>query len=90
MAVSKSDLQSFVRSGGFAWPGGYPMALLMSDGEVIDSKSVRENYRTIRRAQRLSRSDCWTPAEVFIHWEGEPLTCAHSGRMIESAYGVPE
>jgi hypothetical protein len=23
-------------------------------------------------------------------WEGEPIVCAHSGRLIESAYGVPE
>lgn len=85
MAVSKSDLQSFVRSGGFAWPGGYPMGLLMSDGEVIDSKSARSMYRYIRRGT------CgWAAEAVFIHWEGEPIECAHSGRMIESAYGVPE
>lgn len=81
-----SDLQQFIRSGGYAWPGGYQCALLMLDGEVIDAQSARENYRLIRRA---TGSD-WTPVEVFIHWEGDPLTCAHSGREIPSAYGVPE
>lgn len=81
--MKHSDLQAFIRSGGFAWPGGYPCALLMADGEVIDAQAARENYRLIRRA--VSRD--WTPACVFIHWEGEPLTCAHSGRLIDSAYG---
>ena len=79
-------LKSFIRSGGWAWPGGYPCALLMADGECIDAKSARENYRLIRRQTGKD----WTAVDVFIHWEGEPIQCAHSGRMIESAYGVPE
>jgi hypothetical protein len=58
----------------------------MMDGEVIDARAARENYRLIRRE---SGSD-WTPLEVFIHWEGESLVCAHSGRAIESAYGEVE
>lgn len=62
------------------------MALMMLDGEVIDSKAARENYRLIRRETGRD----WTPIDVFIHWEGEPLICAHSGREIESAYGNPD
>lgn len=89
MPVSKSDLQQFICSNGYAWPGGYQCALLMSDCEVIDVQSARENYRAIRRATAGWR-DCWSAEAVFIHWEGEPIQCAHSGRMIESAYGVPE
>lgn len=81
--MKKDTLQQFIRSNGFAWPGGYLCALLMKDGEVIDAQAARENYRIIRRE---SGSD-WTPVYVFIHWEGEALICAHSGRAIESAYG---
>lgn len=81
--MKKSELQSFIRSGGFAFPGGYPLALLMLDGEVIDAKSARENYRLIRRETGRD----WIATAVFIHWEGAPLICAHSGRAIESAYG---
>lgn len=84
--MNTNDLKQFIRSGGFAWPGGYPCALLMADGECIDAQSARENYRQIRRA--TSRD--WTPEAVFVHWEGEPITCAHSGREIDSAYGVPK
>ena len=84
--MNRAKLQEFIRSGGFAWPGGYPCALLMSDGEVIDAKAARENYRLIRR----KTGPDWTPVDVFVHWEGEPLFCAHSGREIPSAYGEAE
>lgn len=89
--MKKESLQEFIRSGGFAWPGGYPCVLLMKDGEVIDAQSAKENYKRIRQAQK---NECpwwidaeWTPIEVFVHWEGEALYCAQSGRKIESAYG---
>lgn len=89
--MNKDSLLSFVRSGGWAWPGGYPCALLMADGECIDAQAARENYRQIRRAMRDPHyARDWTPIDVFIHWEGEPLYCAHSNRIIESAYGVPD
>ena len=78
-----NDLKQFIRSGGFACPGGYQMALLMADGEVIDAQAARENYRLIRRETGKD----WTPIEVFIHWEGDSLYCAHSGREIPSSYG---
>jgi hypothetical protein len=83
-----SALQSFIRANGYAWPGGYQMALLMSDGESIDAQAARENYRLIRDAMRANdtRSN-WHPCTPFIHWEGEALTCAHSGRAIPSVYG---
>ena len=81
-----NDLKQFIRSGGFAWPGGYQMALLMADGEVIDAQAARENYRLIRRETGKD----WTPVDVFIHWEGDSLYCAHSGREIPSAYGEVE
>ena len=89
--ITKSDLQLFIRSGGYAWPGGYQCALLMVDGECIDAQSARENYRQIRRNMAPSPIDRdWKPIEVFIHWEGDPLICAHSGREIPSAYGPVE
>ena len=89
--MKRTDLLSFIRSGGHAWPGGYQCALLMADGEVIDAQAARENYRQIRRnmGNDFYASD-WRPVTVFVHWEGEPLQCAHSGRDIPSAYGIPD
>ena len=90
--MTKSDLQLFIRSGGYAWPGGYQCALMMSDGECIDARAARENYRLIRRnmAPNDPFARDWIPHGVFIHWEGEPLICADSGREIPSAYGPLE
>lgn len=83
-------LQGLVRNNGYAWPGGYPCALLMADGEVIDAQAAKENYRLIRETMKDGASICWLPVDVFIHWEGAPLICAHSGREIPSAYGEVE
>lgn len=83
-----SDLKTFIRSGGFVWPGGYPTCMIMVDGDAIDCQSARENYRQILAALRHpGTNDQWRPWAVIIHWEGAPLICAHSGREIESAYG---
>jgi hypothetical protein len=84
------DLRNFIRSNGYAWPGGYPCALLMLDGEVLDARAARENYKLILRATRDGDRSDWCAVAFFIHWEGEPLVCAHSGRPIESAYGELE
>jgi hypothetical protein len=86
------ELKQFIRSNGFAWPGGYPCALMMADSEVIDAQSAKENFKSILRAWREGKAKNWPdkqwqPVCVFIHWEGEPLICSHSGRFIESAYG---
>lgn len=83
-----SDLKNFIRSGGYAWPGGYQMALLMSDGEVIDAKCAKENYRLIRNEMKSDNTrGSWSPAAPFIHYEGEALQCAHCGKFLPSAYG---
>jgi hypothetical protein len=90
--MKTKELQSFIRNGGFArfdsTPGGYPMALLMFDGKSIDAQSARENYRLIRQAMKDNdhRSE-WYPVAAFIHYEGDDIVCAHSNRLIPSAYG---
>ena len=40
--MQKTELQSFIRSNGVAWPGCYPMALMMLDGEFIAGRYVPE------------------------------------------------
>ena len=81
------QLQDFIRSGGWAWPGGYPCALLMGDGESIDSRAARENYRLIRETMKDGDiTDDWFPVAVFVNWEDDMLFCAHSGRRIQSAF----
>jgi len=86
--MKTSVLKDFIRSRGFAWPGCYPCALLMSDGECIDAQAAGENFRQIVYAMKHpGASRDWEPVDVFVHWEGASLYCAHSGREIPSAYG---
>ena len=84
----KQQLQSFIRSGGYAWPGGYQCHLVMDDGEVLCVKCAHENYRLIRQAEKAYR-DSWKPLGVEVYWEGPAEQCAHCGADIPSAYGDP-
>ena len=84
------DLRATIRNGGYAWPGRYPLVFLCSDGECLSFKTAREEYRNITRAIRDKDNSGWRIVGCFIHWEGGPLIDAHSGEMIESAYGETE
>ncbi len=71
----------------YAWPGGYPMILIMSDGEVLCADCARNEYRLISQATRANDRGGWAAAAVDIHWEGPPEYCAHCNVGILSAYG---
>ena len=74
-----------------AWPGGYPKVAIMADGECLCATCAKANYKQVSRDTRArGRHDGWAVEGVQIHWEGEPLECAHCQTQIESAYGVPE
>lgn len=67
--------------------GGYPLVLVMADGECLCSKRASENYRLISQATRTGLRDGWKAEGVQVHWEGETEICAHCYTEIESAYG---
>jgi hypothetical protein len=71
----------------YAWPGGYPLYLIMADGEPMSIDAAKENLAAIEEATMIGQPhDNWAAAGVDINWE-EPLICCHSGKPIESAYG---
>lgn len=78
----------------FAWPGGYPLAYLITS---------RTRFRTFEdvvlcaactaEAERSKSVDGWkefVSAQEFVHWEGEPIQCDGCSEDIESAYGPIE
>lgn len=69
---------------GFAWPGGYPLVLLMADGEVLCPACAVAHVELIADADPR---DSWRAEGAFILWEDPPLRCAHCNARIESAYG---
>lgn len=82
-----SDIKRNLRNGKYAWPGGYPMYFVASDGMPLSFESVKENFNQICRAHISgdTRSE-WYLAGVEINWEDSDLRCIHSDTRIESAY----
>jgi hypothetical protein len=74
----------------YAWPGGYPLALMMTDGATLCPACTRANYPLISRATRDNLRDGWQAAAVFIHYEGAPLVCDQCNQETPSAYGDPD
>ena len=80
------DVKTALRSGRFAWPGGYPLAMLTSDGGTLCYSCVRSEWREVCSAIRDDRSDGWKVEAVFANWEDPSLFCDHCSERIESAY----
>lgn len=74
----------------YAWPGGYPVYVILSDGERLHAQCARENYRQISQATRTNARDGWQAAGADVFWEGAPDICPHCNKELESAYGDPD
>jgi hypothetical protein len=71
----------------YAWPGGYPLYIVMSDGEALSIDAARENYKLLCAAYiRGDKHDSWLAEGANINYEDENLFCIHTGEKIESAY----
>lgn len=84
------EFRETLRAGPYAWPGGYPLALLMSDGETLCFDCGKTEGRQIIQSIRLADRSGWRAIGCFIHWEGPAEICAHCGAEIPSAYGEVE
>ena len=74
----------------YAWPGGYPLFLITSDGGALCMKCGKKEYKNIAYAIRHDLSDGWNVIAFDINWEDGALYCAHTGARIPSAYAEPE
>jgi hypothetical protein len=71
----------------YAWPGGYPLYIVMSDGEALSCDAARDNWRSIVASTLGRWRDGWQAYGVDINYEDTSLFCAHTNARIESAYG---
>ena len=81
------DLAYAFRQGPYCWPGGYPLMLVMADGECLCWKCYQNEYSAIAGEIGDYRGTGWKPSGVDINWEDTDLYCAHCNDKIESAYG---
>jgi hypothetical protein len=84
------QLRATLRHGGHAWPGGYPMYFITSDGAALSFESVRENLRNVLDSIAHRSNDGWRVVAGDVNWENDDLTCDHSSKRIPSAYGEAE
>lgn len=68
----------------FAWPGGYELVLITSDGGCLCSACVRENYRSVYDSHKTKTDDGWRPGGLMILEGGredyDGLTCDNCNR----------
>lgn len=70
----------------YAWPGGYPLFIIMNDGGALCIDCVRAEWRNVARSTVNGDNDGWRAAAADINWEDAFLHCDHCGGRIESAY----
>lgn len=81
-----ADFKATLRAGAYAWPGGYPLYFITSDGCALSFESARKKFRSIAYAIKHRQSDGWKVEACEVNWEDPDLRCEHSGERIESAY----
>lgn len=86
-----AQLRATLRAGAYAWPGGYPLFFITSDGAALSFDSVLENLREVLGAILRNDRHCgWRVEACAINYEDCELYCEHSGERIESAYAEPD
>ena len=71
----------------YAWPGGYPLYIVMEDGESLSIEAAKKMFFLLAHATLFAQRDGWQAAGVDINYEDTELYCAHTNKQIESAYG---
>lgn len=54
-----SQLRATLRAGGFAWPGGYDLFFVTSDGAALCYSCVRDNLYSVLHSIRAEIDDGW-------------------------------
>ena len=71
----------------YAWPGGYPMYYVTSDGAVCVPSVLTIPEDPIHED---GQSDGWKVEAYDINYEDASLYCDHCNKRIESAYAEDE
>ncbi len=70
----------------YAWPGGYPLYIVMEDGASLCVECGKKEYRMLAEASRDKDRSGWLPSAPNVNWEDPDLYCCHCNARIESAY----
>ena len=73
----------------FAWPGGYPTYVVLTDGGMLCRKCLKSEYSSLVWDIDNKCDTGWLPAGRDVLYEG-PEYCGHCSAALESAYGDVE
>jgi hypothetical protein len=85
--LTTKAIKNQLRSGPYAWPGGYPIFFCTADGGALSFKTVLENWKEVCWAVRHNDNNGWQVVGCEVNWEDTELYDDHTGELIESAYG---
>lgn len=71
----------------YAFPGGYPLALLTMNGDVLCRDCAFSEWNLICEESFNNTNWGFRIADVFINWEDSDLYCDDCNKKMESAYG---
>ena len=81
------QFKATLRAGAYAWPGGYQMFLICSDGAPLCFGCGRKELRNILPAIANKDGSGWRVTCCEINYEDTELRCEHCGDLIPAAYG---
>jgi hypothetical protein len=74
------------RCNAYAWPGGYPLFAITTDGAALCPACVTKERAQIFRSTHERSRDGWSIAGFDVNYEDAALYCDHCSKRIESAY----
>ncbi len=76
------------KANSYAWPGGYPLYYVTSDGAALCPHCMTKERKQIVRSTVLNSRDGWQVSGQDVNWEDSELYCDHCNKRIESAYAA--
>jgi hypothetical protein len=80
------ELKATLRAGEYAWPGGYPLYFITSDGGALSFQTVRDNLSGVLDSIKTRCDDGLRVVACQINFEDPAFYDDHTGERIPSAY----
>jgi hypothetical protein len=90
--MTLQEIKTALRNGPYAWPGGYPLFFISTEGDALSFEAVRKNWREVCRSHLNMQGgeSNWHLISCEANWEDPNLICAETNERIPSAYAEPE
>lgn len=81
-----AEMKATLRAGPHAWPGGYPLYFITSDGGALSFETARKELRNILDSIQRKDSSGWRVVACDVNYEDGDLCDDYTGKRIQSAY----